>query len=49
MPPKWLGADIAHTRFFQSDVASGTAIHNSELRKPDLLDAVMLIEVALQS
>src|SRR5271157_2525461 len=48
MASKWLGADIGQTRFFQSDVASGTAIHNSKLRKPDLLDSVVLVEVALQ-
>ena len=41
-----LRADIGKTGFFQSDVAGGAAIDNSELRKPDLLDSV--VEVALQ-
>ena len=43
-----LGADIGKTRFFQSDVASGAAIDDSELRQPDLLDSVVVVEVALQ-
>ncbi len=43
---KRLGADIGETGFFQSDVASGAAIDDSELRKPDLLDSV--VEVAPQ-
>ena len=41
-----LGADIGETGLFQSNVAGGTAIYDSELRQPDLLDAV--VEVALQ-
>ena len=36
-----LRADIGQTGFFQSDVAGGAAIHDSELRQPDLLDAVV--------
>ena len=43
-----LGADIGKTRFFQSDVAGGAAIDDSELRQPDLLDSVVVVEVALQ-
>src|SRR5208282_911454 len=41
-----LCADVGQTRFLQSGVASGAAIDDSELRKPDLLDSV--VEVALQ-
>src|SRR5260370_10701616 len=41
-----LGADIGETGFFQSGMAGGTAIDDSELRKPYLLDAV--VEMALQ-
>src|ERR1019366_1081073 len=41
-----LCADIGKTGFFQSHVAGGAAIYDSELRKPYLLDAV--VEVALQ-
>ena len=48
MPPKRLGADIGETGFFQPDVAGGAAIHDSELRQPDLLDSVVVAEVALQ-
>ena len=48
MPAERLGADIGKTGFFQSDVAGGAAIDDSELRKPDLLDAVVFVEVALQ-
>src|ERR1700680_4849375 len=46
VPAERLCADIGKTGFFQSDVASSTAIHDSELRKPDLLDPA--VEVALQ-
>ena len=46
MPAKRLCADIGKTGFFQSDVAGGAAIYNSELRQPDLLDSV--VEVSLQ-
>src|SRR5208282_3095374 len=38
---------IGQARFFQSGVAGGAAIYDSELRNPDLLDSV--VEVALQS
>lgn len=48
MLAKRLGTDIGKTRFFQSDVASGAAIDDSELRQPDLLDSVVVVEVALQ-
>jgi len=40
-----LCADIGKTGFFQSDVAGGAAIDDSEPRKPDLLDPV--VEVSL--
>ena len=46
MPAERLGADVAKTGFFQSDMACSAAIDDSELRKPDLLDSV--VEVALQ-
>lgn len=46
MPAEWLCGDIGKTRFLQSHVASGAAINNSKLRKPDLLDPA--VEVALQ-
>jgi hypothetical protein len=48
MLAKRLGADIGKTRFFQSNVAGGAAIDDSELRKPDLLDSVVIVKVALQ-
>ena len=48
MLAKRLGADIGKTRFFQSNVTGGAAIDDSELRKPDLLDSVVIVEVALQ-
>jgi hypothetical protein len=48
MPPKRLYADIGKTGFFQSGVARGAAIYNSELRQPDLLDPGVPIKVALQ-
>src|SRR5271165_1706302 len=41
-----LSADVGETGFFQSDVAGGAAIDDSELRKPDLLNPA--VEVALQ-
>src|ERR1039458_6000222 len=44
-----LGADVGKTGFFQSNVAGGTAIHDSELRKPDLLDSIVFVKVALQA
>jgi hypothetical protein len=46
MRPKWLGADIGKTGFFQSDVTGGAAIDDSELRKPYLLQPT--VEVAPQ-
>ena len=46
MRAKRLSVDIGKAGFFQSDVASGAAIDNSQLRKPDLLDSI--VEVALQ-
>ena len=46
MLAEWLCGDIGKTRFPQSHVASGAAIDDSELRKPDLLNPV--VEVALQ-
>ncbi len=46
VPAEWLGADIGQTGFFQSHMAGGAAIDDSQLRKPDLLDSVM--KVALQ-
>jgi hypothetical protein len=48
MPTERLGADIGKTGLFQSDVAGGTAIYDSELRKPDLLDSIVFVKVALQ-
>src|SRR5271157_5346324 len=48
MPAKRLCADIGKTGFLQSDVAGGAAIHDSELRKPDLLDSLVFVEVTLQ-
>jgi len=45
MPAERLRADIRQAGFFQSDVASGAAIDDSELWKPDLLDS--FVEVAL--
>ena len=42
MPAERLCADIGKTGFFQSDVASGAAIYDSELRKPDLLDPAVV-------
>ena len=48
MLAKQQGADIGKTRFLQSNVAGGAAIDDSELRKPDLLDSVVVVEVALQ-
>src|SRR5208282_154500 len=48
MPAERLYADIGKTGFFQPDVAGGAAIHDSELRKPDLLDPVVLVKVAQQ-
>ena|ERR1035441_80493 len=48
MPAERLCADIGKTSFFQSDVAGGTAIDDSEPRQPDLLDPVVVVEVALQ-
>ena len=46
MPTKRLGkVGIGQARFFQSGVAGGAAIYDSEARKPDLLDSV--VEVAL--
>ena len=40
MPAEGLGnVDIGEAGFFQSGVAGGAAIYDSELRKPDLLDA----------
>ena len=46
MAAEWLCADIGETRFFQSHMARGAAIDDSDLRKPYLLDAV--VEVTLQ-
>ena len=48
MPAERLCADIGKTGFFQSDVAGGAAIYDSQLRKPDLLDPVVVLEMALQ-
>ncbi len=48
MAAEGLCADIGKTRFFQSNVAGGAAIDDSELRQPDLLDAVVFVKVALQ-
>ncbi len=48
MAAEGLRADIGEAGFFQSDVAGGAAIYDSELRKPDLLDAIVLVKVALQ-
>ena len=48
MLAEWLRADIGQGRFFQAGVAGGAAIHDSELRQPDLLDSVMVVKVALQ-
>ena|SRR5208282_22294 len=45
MQAERLCTDIGKTGFFQSDVAGGAAIDYSELRKPDLLDSVVLVEV----
>src|SRR5712692_9444602 len=47
MTAEGLGADVHETRFLQSNMARRAAIHHSELRKPDLLNAVL--EMALQS
>lgn len=47
MPAERLGnVGIGQARFFQSGVAGGATIYDSEPRKPDLLDSV--VEVALQ-
>lgn len=48
MLAKRLCADVGKTGFFQSGVAGGAAIDDSEGRKPDLLNPVVLVEVALQ-
>ncbi len=48
MPPKRLCADVSQAGFFQSEVAGGAAIDDSELRKPDLLDALLPAKMALQ-
>ena len=46
MPAERLCGDIGKTGLFQSGVAGGAAIDDSELRNPDLLDAV--VEMTLQ-
>ncbi len=43
---EWLHADVGQTGFFQSDVASGAAVHDTEFRMPYLLDAPL--KMALQ-
>ena len=48
MLAKRLRTDIGQTRFFQSGVASGAAIDDSDLRQPDLLDPIVIVKVALQ-
>ena len=48
MAAEGLSANIFEAGFFQSDVAGGTSIHDSELRQPDLLDAIVFAKVALQ-
>src|SRR5208337_3609958 len=48
MPAEWLGADIGKTRLLQPNVAGGASIDDSDLRKPYLLDPVVLVKPALQ-
>ena len=48
MATERLSADIFKAGFFQSDVAGGAAIYDSELRQPDLLDPIVFAKVALQ-
>jgi hypothetical protein len=42
------GADIGEAGFFQTGVASGAAVDDSQLRKPYLLDAIVIVKVALE-
>src|ERR1035438_3223691 len=48
MHPERLRADVRQAGFFQSHVAGSAAIDDSKLRKPDLLEAIVLAEMTLQ-
>src|SRR5208283_1867247 len=48
MPAERLCADIGKSCFLQSNVAAGAAIHDSELRQPDLLDSIVVVETAFE-
>jgi hypothetical protein len=48
MLAKRLAADIGEAGFFQTGVATGAAVYDSQLRKPYLLDAIVIVKTALE-